>query len=381
MACFGSPTSTRAWLPSRPPKRVEKISHCTRSVSWNSSISTTENLRRSAATTDGRRRVRQRRREVRPRTSSKPIVPAARRRSRRFASEAMHQVAQPDLRRCGAVRAPVPARGPCRGRGGTARWPSPGSPATAARPPACRWPHAVASASAQAWRTISDTSDVRRASGSTAVEIPRVLRTWAAKLCMVEIATESNSDTARSSRRRQSSPPEYARSAVRSATPGGTGPPASASAVADHLASDARPELGGGGPGEGDDQQLGRGEVTLGQEPGGQRGQGERLAGAGTGLDRHLPGGQVPVDVEGTWPGHGHDHRGAPDLSPQMARASARHDYPVRRGRAAAGDRSSISSGSTSPKTSRTAGVVPSPRPSWFRHSPSAPFPRSTTDE
>ena len=65
-----------------------------------------------------------------------------------------------------------------------------------------------------------------------------------------------------------------------------------------HPVPDPGPELVGGGPGEGDDQQLrGRGP-TLGDEPGGQVGQGVGLAGSGAGLDGQLAAGKGVGQVE-----------------------------------------------------------------------------------
>ena len=53
----------------------------------------------------------------------------------------------------------------------------------------------------------------------------------------------------------------------------------------DHSVTHPGPQLAGGGPGEGDDQQFRGRDTCLGQVPGGQAGQGIGLAGPGTCLD------------------------------------------------------------------------------------------------
>ncbi len=61
---------------------------------------------------------------------------------------------------------------------------------------------------------------------------------------------------------------------------------------------DLGPQLVGCRPGERDDQQFGGGGPFLGDEPGGQRGQRERLSGSCTRLDGELPGRDGLGDVE-----------------------------------------------------------------------------------
>ncbi len=70
------------------------------------------------------------------------------------------------------------------------------------------------------------------------------------------------------------------------------------------LAADARPQLGGGRPGERDHQQFRGGDVPFGEEPRRQRRQRVRLARPGAGLDDHLPVRQPTEDVE-VATGHG----------------------------------------------------------------------------
>ena len=75
----------------------------------------------------------------------------------------------------------------------------------------------------------------------------------------------------------------------------------------DQTLADPGPQLVGGGAGEGDDQQLGRRDVRLGEEPGGQVGQGIGLSGAGAGLDGQSPTRKGAVDLEGNCGAEGHD--------------------------------------------------------------------------
>ena len=79
-------------------------------------------------------------------------------------------------------------------------------------------------------------------------------------------------------------------------------------------------ELVGGRPGEGDHEELRGRYIALGDVPRGQGGQGEGLAGPGTGLNGELPPGELAEVVEGGFGRRGHGHTAGPsglaDASP-----------------------------------------------------------------
>ena len=192
---------------------------------------------------------------------------------------------------------PSGARGPDRAGSATARVaatrfrnegrPSPSAVCTAS----------VARTSAQACSTSSSTSPTSLASASTVDDTPSMLRTCVAKPWMVVMVAASNSVTARRScpaARLDPSPSggggarhPRGRACRR---PGPPPPPSSGLHTG--------PQLTGGRSCERDDEQLRRRNGPLGDEPGGQGGQRERLTGAGTGLHGPAPGPEIADRVE-----------------------------------------------------------------------------------
>ena len=131
----------------------------------------------------------------------------------------------------------------------------------------------------------------------------------------------------------------------------------------DELATDPLAKLLARHPAEGHDQHLVQGRDAFGDEASDQRGDGERLAGAGTGLQQGRPGRQRAADVEGVELAHRWPTRSAPSSRGCQSRQAY---WPSRCGSEfqCSSSRGSVirqSIGACVPKTRTCAGSASSP--------------------